>query len=744
MPSYPSPFSTVSPKKSSSKSSSSAKKKVIHQTTKSSGKQPRHKTAVAPSDFPKPVRECWEQLDWGSLSDGFGDRMLKRGRDYADSRNVRSLWVTEDGMNLLAIVVGTHEYSTLVFLDEGRRKNQFTLHSDCSCPVGTHCKHGVATIVRFLDCLAKNQPIPLCRKLGENSWEIVTENGKTKIVEIAFDEHSDDDDDFGDDEVDWENENDDDGEDELQKSLRTVRRENLPKPGSKKDIRTALLEEKLNGKSLKELVSLILRLFNDYENVREYFEQEAFAESVAKSGNVAELVEKAIKLIDKELRGGYVEYDYYGHGGSSCNLNPVAEIIKQFDKFDDVLTAVDRVARYLLKKGGRYLEETGAEDSDDIDFVFDEMTKTLIASKISPVSMILWAYEMSRISEYCIGENAFKTILERAWSVKIWSGVADALLAKMSESKSGKGDSCLRTIVKTLDKASRQEEATNLLRTEADNAREREMLADRLIEFGFLDEAEMLCWEQRRSELKEKHSGFYGDRSWSGRLKKIAEMKKDDPMQASIEAAAFFENPQREAITALLHTAKKIKVEPTVRRAVEAFLQTGVFPTAIQKGLEGAKPTAKEQENWQIPFFVFSVERKEQRPRFDLLCEWAIAEQRPDDVVRWFDELSKHKARVREISREKVADAISDTHPERALRLYRDLAEHEMEVSRDYPAAVRVLRKIRKTLDGWGRSADWQPLMAEVRAAHRRKPSLMKQLDELEAGSIVNQKRRGK
>jgi uncharacterized Zn finger protein len=65
-----------------------------------------------------------------------------------------------------------------------------------------------------------------------------------------------------------------------------------------------------------------------------------------------------------------------------------------------------------------------------------------------------------------------------------------------------------------------------------------------------------------------------------------------------------------------------------------------------------------------------------------------------------------------------------------------------MEVSRDYPSAVRLLRKIRETLASWGRSVEWQPLLAEVRATHRRKPSLMKHLDELEAGSIVNQKRR--
>ncbi len=142
------------------------------------------------------------------------------------------------------------------------------------------------------------------------------------------------------------------------------------------------------------------------------------------------------------------------------------------------------------------------------------------------------------------------------------------------------------------------------------------------------------------------------------------------------------------------------------------------------------------------PFFAFQPDSKKIGPRFDVLCDWAIAEKRPNDVVRWFDELSKHKAKVREIDREKVADAIAASHPDRAFRIYRDLAEHEMEATRNYLSAVRLLRKIRKALDAAKRGADWPKLMTEIRTTHRRKSSLMKQLDELEAGSIVNQKRK--
>jgi len=709
--------------------------------TNSSTNQSKRATSVAPANLPKQVREYWERMDWGILSDYFDTRTLQRGRNYAESRHVQSLWITNDGKNLLATVSGTHDYKTRVFLEEARRKDDFVLFSTCSCPVGISCKHAVATIVHFLDCLAKNQSLPLCRELEEYTWEVVTENGKTKTMKIDLDEFDDDEDDD-----DWDSDDDwEDDYDESPKPSQTTQKASSPKTSAKKDDLLTSLEAKLNSKSPKELIAMILRFANDYENVREYFEQEAFAESVAQTGNVAKLVEKAIKLIDKEFKDvSYNYYDRYG-GCSPPNLDAVTEIVKQFKKFNDALAAVDRVARHLMKKGIRYTEESGAEDTYEIDCVFKEMAKTLTASKTPPVSIILWALEISEIDEYCFTEYAFKeTILEHVWSTKIWSGVADALLVKLHGQTPGKQDhGALRTIVNTLDKAKRQNEATDLLRAEAAGAKEHRMLVDRLLEFGFIDEAEKICWERlQRERTSERHVDFYHN-SWSGRLKKIAEIKKDYPAKAAIEAAEFFGNPRYETILVLIQTAKKMKIEPAIRRSLEAFLQTGVLPVAVQKGLEGKKPTAKDLQDWQIPFFCFQVNKKELAPRFDILCEWAIAENRPNDVIRWFDELSKQKTAIRSVSREKVADAISDSHPDRAFRLYRDLAEHEMEATCDYPSAIRVLRKVRKSLETAGCVADWQNVLAEIRTMHRRKPSLMKHLDELEAGSIVNQKRRG-
>ena len=136
--------------------------------------------------FPKTVRDFWENLAWSDINDKFGTKTMQRGRDYANSGNVQSLWATEDGKNLLGIVLGTEEYQTLVTLENGKRKDQFLLSSSCSCPVGCNCKHGVAVIGKFLDKLAKNEAILPCVELKEDTWEITSATGKKSTLKIDF------------------------------------------------------------------------------------------------------------------------------------------------------------------------------------------------------------------------------------------------------------------------------------------------------------------------------------------------------------------------------------------------------------------------------------------------------------------------------------------------------------------------------------------------------------------------------
>jgi uncharacterized Zn finger protein len=81
-----------------------------------------------------------------------------------------------------------------------------------------------------------------------------------------------------------------------------------------------------------------------------------------------------------------------------------------------------------------------------------------------------------------------------------------------------------------------------------------------------------------------------------------------------------------------------------------------------------------------------------------------------------------------------LAKRREDTHPEDAIRVYRDHAAALLLCdtgSRVYAEAVDTLDKIRKILTRAGNEAAFAPLVAEIRAGQRRKRNLglMKLLD---------------
>ncbi len=699
---------------------------------------PKSASRSAAAKFPKVVREFWENLTWSDLTDRFGTKTAQRGRDYADSHQVETLWATEDGKNLLGIVQGTEEYQTVVSIEKGRRKNQFILVSACSCPVGADCKHGVAVIGTFLDILAHDKPILGCTELKDGVWEITSPTGKKSALKIDIEDDVDEDDDgyWSDD---WEEEDDDfPPRKRIRRTTKVATAERNFKPEA--------LRKKLNAQQPEELVDLIMQLAEDHPTVRKQFEQELFVESVSKKGKSDQLVREAVEMIDQGLEIGNFGY-YGGHygGGPSADLDSVTELVKQCKKTVAPLPVLDKIVRHLLKKGGRFLEATGAEDDYEFREVFDTVAKVLLASKSDPVKIILWSYEMDALDQFAMIDDMEKTLQEHSWSSKVWSDVADKLIAEMDKKSSEpRNRRQLKRIVSALDKGKRREEATDLLRKEAPKRGEQEMLADRLIEVGCLDEAEKIAVEQLRKRLPSISKNDFHDRDWMRRLKTVAEKRKDRPTLASIQAAEFFRDPERETILPLLKTAKMLNTEPIIRRGIDTFLLNGELPAAVTITLAGKKSSPTAKKDWPIPVFFFQPKPDTAGSRYDVLCEWAITENRHGDVVRWFDALKNKPSQKRRVDVFEVAEAVISSHPGRAFEIYRKAAEEEMDTTSTshYPMAISHLRKAKLALEKAKRGREWAKIIKDIRTKHRRKSSLMKLLDELEAGPIVKQKRR--
>jgi uncharacterized Zn finger protein len=86
-----------------------------------------------------------------------------------------------------------------------------------------------------------------------------------------------------------------------------------------------------------------------------------------------------------------------------------------------------------------------------------------------------------------------------------------------------------------------------------------------------------------------------------------------------------------------------------------------------------------------------------------------------------------------------VADAVADTHPDRALAIYRGIIEADIARTSPsaYEAALPYLRKVRGLLHRLNRHAEWGQYVAGLREEHRRKRRLLEVLDRLESRPIV-------
>ncbi len=88
-----------------------------------------------------------------------GHGAFQRGLDYARKGRVRGIGVAGDGdiISAQSKGSGTRIYQTMVFRKQNSRRGPATWAGNCSCPVGTNCKH-VAALLITARSLAQEEP----------------------------------------------------------------------------------------------------------------------------------------------------------------------------------------------------------------------------------------------------------------------------------------------------------------------------------------------------------------------------------------------------------------------------------------------------------------------------------------------------------------------------------------------------------------------------------------------------------
>jgi uncharacterized Zn finger protein len=175
----------------------------------------------------------------------------------------------------------------------------------------------------------------------------------------------------------------------------------------------------------------------------------------------------------------------------------------------------------------------------------------------------------------------------------------------------------------------------------------------------------------------------------------------------------------------------------------------------VSKGKEKGKRKLREDPAWPLPVPNHLVSlmanarstRVAQTPHFDVLLDMAIDAKKPDDVLHWFDKMRPGKKRSigawrgwhGESKADRVAAAVSKSHPQRALEIYRQGLESHLphaDIS-SYESAAAYLKAMRPIMKSLKQTKDWDALVAEIREKYRNRPRFMEILDSLEGHTIV-------
>lgn len=650
-----------------------------------------------------------KNLSWDDLREWAGSKILSRGRDYQKSGQVEKLAVTPAGA-LVAWVQGTHQYATLVDI-----KNE-DLVSDCDCPYGGTCKHAVAVVLEALEYLKKKKEIPACSDKDQRL---------EALADIELDE--DEDEDWEEDEEELEEDWDREREREEKKSH--PNRDSSASKTKTSDSFQSFLEEQTKA----QLVGLIQELAKSYPEVRQALEDQL----ALSKGTVNRMIQSIRNEID-ELSSKPGWRHHWNDEGYTPDYSRVEERLKALlskGYADEVVS----LGKELLKAGTRQIEmsddegETGMEISSCLGIVF----KALQKSTLSPVQQMVWAVDAELMDEYDLCQG-----LEQFWNHKFtkdaWNNLADILSERLSNFRSRKKEDRLSSnferdrlsnwAIKALEKAGRQKEIIPLCEQEAEETENYPRLVSWLVKTERLEEAEQWIQKGFKATLN-KLPGIAHD--LRNTLRDIREKEGNKLQAASFRAEEFFYDPTLNTFRELRKTAEKAKVWPEVKAAAMQYLETGRSP--------------KKFPSWPLPVCEIPLTynfRKNVFPVLNTLIDIAIADKEPAKVLYWYDRSTPNSISWGWGSSrdEQVAKAVVDEYPDRAIAIWKKLAENLIALTkpRAYEEAASYLRKINQTLKKLGKVKEWQNYLNDLRQKNIRKIRLIEILDSFDGRPIIN------
>lgn len=379
------------------------------------------------------------------------------------------------------------------------------------------------------------------------------------------------------------------------------------------------------------------------------------------------------------------------------------------------------LAAPVMEAGAELIEESEDEGdlAEEVAACLDLVFAALPQSSLPLHEQILWMIDMELRDAYDLTRGS-AAIWDESVAPAVWLQVADALRARLEQLPPGSaGDNSagyarnglVDRLLTALDNADRSAERLALLTEEARRAGSYQRLVRELRAAGRVAEAEQ--WA--RAGLV-ANADPLATEALHRAISELRAEAGDWTTVAALQAEAFFRQPSLHTLQRLLADSARAGVELTVRAAALRYLEDGIRPdTAAGWPL----PTTEPSQPPGAP---------QRFPQYDALIQLAINEQRPDDVLHWYDRARTEGVRLN-LTDEIVARAIASANPERAAAIWRELIARQLRHAdlRAYDMVARYLGQLRTVVP----EPEWRAELEGLKASYRRRPRLVEAIDKL-------------
>ncbi|MDP9175728.1 MAG: SWIM zinc finger family protein [Planctomycetota bacterium] len=639
---------------------------------------------------------------------------------------------------LLATVIGGDRYVVTVSIEAAKKEDE-QIHSKCTCPVGHDgCKHAVAVVAEYLDQIGRQKEIPIA-DAEDPRW------GKLEN-----------------DDAEWDFDEDEIGE-EVEGEVRPAR----PKSGQRtRESWDEKIKQHIHAKSREDLAELVWSLTQRFGEIREEFrERIALGE-----GDVDRLIAQA----RKELQSVTSQAAWRDHWNGEGNLPDYSKLLHRLERLVELghADSVVRLGSEIIERGMAQVGQSHDEGETAMELAgcLAVVFKAVAKSNLPPAQKLLFAISACLQDDYGVIDDSVAAVLDAKYQPVDWSEVADDLARRLNAGKTSRRksdndgdepdddfsrnyqrDQISGWLIRALNNAGRGDEMLAVYEKEARTTGSYERLVKFLIEQKQYDGAQRWAREGIEKTVN-KLEGIASN--LSEQLCEVARIHKQWDIVAAHAAQLFFNRPSKVGFEQLIAAANKAGCQESVQRLAMVFLETGVQAMRLTTSKKGERKIQLAQ-GWPLPvpdYLAPLMRSEDQRrpltgPHFDVLIDMAIADKRPDDVLRWYDTLCAQRKQSPYGSSwsgpsaygDRVAEAVAKSHPQRAIDIYRQQVNQNLTQASvgAYETVAAYLRKMKPIMKSMERENDWTQIVEDIRLRHRNRPRFMEILDRLENRTIL-------